>query len=172
MQQLLSYPIREVANPHDAAAVKQNQFYKLELPDSSVIKALNAGIWTDNFDIKPTCTPGNCMWAVFQSVDFYSKCEDITSTTTLLGCTNGNYHPNMTSTQGNTCATILQNGWSMSITILARDQGDGGSSVNVPKDVIWGSSHLSGVDPKKTSYVGVNKPLFTFAHAKICFYYC
>ncbi|KAE8349942.1 hypothetical protein BDV28DRAFT_151407 [Aspergillus coremiiformis] len=165
MQQLLSYRIREITSPHDSATVKRNLHYRLALPDLNVTKALNAGIWTDNFHITPTCPSGNCTWPTFPSVEFCSKCEDITSTTQLVGCRDGIYPPNMTATAATNCIIFPKDGYNLSIPIIAQGLSQGQFLVNVPKDTIWMIDHLSRVDPNRTTHNGVEYPVFTLAQA-------
>lgn len=50
------------------------------------------GIWTDVYERDYlTCPSSNCTWPAFKSVGYCSKCGDVTSEATLVGCNNVPY---------------------------------------------------------------------------------
>ena len=88
MQQLLSYPVRQVASSTHVATVKQGYPASLQgnLYRGEGLQALNVGIWAEDFGITPSCPSGNCTWPEFQSMGYCAKCEDVTSAASLVGC--------------------------------------------------------------------------------------
>lgn len=54
--------------------------------NTEMVNGLNAGIWGSGFEMEPSCPSGNCTWPVFRSAGWCSKCADITSATTFVGC--------------------------------------------------------------------------------------
>jgi hypothetical protein len=167
MQQLLSYPIRQTSNPSGMATLKRCNEYRTNIPDDLGVRhAINAGIWTDDFEVSPICESGNCTWPAFKFMGLCSKCEDITSTARLEGCTDVSFDPNKGGSQYTQCTISLARGGYAFVNITSSAIGSGFHKIYVPKEVVWIVDSL-GIGLKEASYVGVDNPLQVIAHASL-----
>lgn len=136
---------------------------------------MHAGIWSNNFDISPVCPSGNCTWPSFQSAGWCSKCEDVTSIATLVGCRNVTAHPDVSEPQYASCNVTLPHGASSSTPIEVKMGHRPVYKMTVPKDIIWtvqGSGILEeSIAHGSNDYLGVHNPLLVFAHAELGFSY-
>lgn len=169
MQQILSYPIRQVDQDSSQASTKQNyvlfdydEFYNGN--DKGYMSAIYAGLWTNSFNMNPRCPSGNCTWPPFQSVGWCSQCEDITSQATLVNCSD---LPDVTRVSGShryPCnVTIPQGSWaSFPIRVEGADDDSHGNMIEVPWGMIWESGvYVDGV------VAGVENPLFALVYAEL-----
>ncbi|KAE8349839.1 hypothetical protein BDV28DRAFT_52780 [Aspergillus coremiiformis] len=168
MQQVLSYPMRQVQTPSEMAAVQQCSGYSANAGDDFTMRrAVNAGYWTSDFAMNPVCESGDCTWPDFKSVGFCSRCEDITSTATLQGCTDVPFDPNINTTQYTRCEVILPQGTAGNVPITVTVLPSGHYAMGVPNDAIWTVNSLGNVAHHKATYGGIENPLYVLAHANL-----
>ncbi|KIX09221.1 uncharacterized protein Z518_00300 [Rhinocladiella mackenziei CBS 650.93] len=83
VQQLLHYEEIQIATLSPEATTRQSiSFNTSSWPnvDYKWVAAINAGIWSSSFNRNPSCASGNCTWPRFHSIDWCSRCDDVTST--------------------------------------------------------------------------------------------
>ncbi|KAL4895068.1 hypothetical protein BDV59DRAFT_211901 [Aspergillus ambiguus] len=88
-QQILKFPVRQAPSDSSIATAKQAILPWIPMngeTDEAMINAINAGIYSTEFELDPMCPSGNCIWPPFQSAGWCNKCEDVTSQATLVGC--------------------------------------------------------------------------------------
>lgn len=103
MQQIVSYPVRQVPSLALNATTKQAML-PFEPPtfggyDNDFFNAMNAGLWSGGFTASADCPSGNCTWAPFTTAGWCSKCEDVTSSARLVGCDNVTFSATVTNIQ-------------------------------------------------------------------------
>ncbi|RHZ47233.1 DUF3176 domain-containing protein [Aspergillus thermomutatus] len=175
IQQIVSYPIRETKSVSDQAPAKQARAFVLNGPsgdDINFVNSINAGIWTNNFDVYPTCPSGNCTWPAFDSVGWCSQCEDVTSKATLVGCDDFNLTRSDPHLGVTPCNLTLPHGEPANFNISVRSVSRGSLQMTFPEDVIWSVNYNPELgdpfSPVPTEvYLGVENPMFVVAHAEI-----
>ncbi|PLB50945.1 hypothetical protein P170DRAFT_474494 [Aspergillus steynii IBT 23096] len=87
-QQIFKFPVRNVPSDTSNATAKQAilPWIPTDGIDSRIFDAMNAGIYSADFELDPVCPSGNCTWPPFQSAGWCSKCEDVTAQATPVGC--------------------------------------------------------------------------------------
>ena len=82
IQQILRYPSKDLHSTMGVVSTKRNTFFPFDSRTLSYKGAIHSAIWADSsdFDISPKCPSGNCQWQPFTSLDWCSKCGDVTST--------------------------------------------------------------------------------------------
>jgi hypothetical protein len=90
LQQLLSYPLHEVEQKQLFAWAPQNfdysKLFRDDLSDKEFFKVLEAGTWSTQKPLEPSCPTARCKWDNFKSVGWCTKCEDRTETAVLSDC--------------------------------------------------------------------------------------
>lgn len=102
VQLIIKYQDREVPRHSDKARAKQSRdFAPVFDPNNTAVfistaegaeyttdflKTISIADWSDQSSLDPTCPSGQCTWPKFQSIEFCSKCQDITKNSTLVGC--------------------------------------------------------------------------------------
>ena len=93
IQQIVRYPSRITLSPNGVATTSRAFGFGADIDELDQISASNAGSWSDStqFQRSPICTSGTCDWPTFTSLEWCSKCEDVTNSTVLKGdfCDNG-----------------------------------------------------------------------------------
>ncbi|PKX90088.1 DUF3176 domain-containing protein [Aspergillus novofumigatus IBT 16806] len=183
VQQIVSYPVRQVISPSDVATMKQARFpLSAENTgadvDDAFDHAMHAGLWSDNFILDPTCPSGNCTWPVFLSAGWCSKCEDVTSTARLVGCTDPvDLNASSNGTQSSPCSIDLSHGTASDtpLTIQPYNFNFGSTgprpyTIEVPSEAIWAVNYedqIGLVSRTNSTYLGVQDPLVVLAHAEL-----
>ncbi|KAL4805366.1 hypothetical protein BDV18DRAFT_161022 [Aspergillus unguis] len=168
LQQVISYPNRLTDSGDSggiATAMQSRTGLAHEKRFGNMVSANGRGIWTNNFDVRPRCSTGNCTWPVFPSLGYCSKCVDMTSSA-RLNCREP------LSREGDTaeglCEVILPKGRSSNTTVRLEFEQGRVQSVWLPKDVIWTVNRPHVRDPPLgDTYAGVQKPLLVLAHANL-----
>ena len=176
--------------PSDGAKVKQSNFIISKTDSEEFKNAINVGFWSSDFPMSPVCPPKNCTWLPFQSVEVCSKCEDVTSSARLSGCTDAPFNADLLEPQPKACnVTLLQGGLSpypIKIETQGRQDNISYFSMEIPEHMIWGvdwmenSVRIKNPDQGLTaaqevdnlvipdnSYIGVENPLMVVAHAAL-----
>jgi hypothetical protein len=89
LQQLLEYPTRDHRFLTDDAAIPQNLIFSVDFTNSAQMRsALMAGIYGDQgtFQHAPRCPTAHCHWESYRTVEWCSKCENMTAIATLGNC--------------------------------------------------------------------------------------
>ncbi|OJJ34564.1 hypothetical protein ASPWEDRAFT_42551 [Aspergillus wentii DTO 134E9] len=169
MQQIVTYPTRQVESPSKRAIAKQSHI-AMPVVDDGFRDSVDSGIWGKDFNVNPTCPSGNCTWAPFTSIGYCSRCEDITSQPKSISCPNVTMDHNMTGIQKTMCnITILDGPW-IQTPIQVKPLGDGALVMEIPEDVIWqadiwGRPLSSGQDwTRKYPY---KNEMTSLAHARL-----
>lgn len=165
MQQIVSYPVRQVDGKTDQAVAKRNgllfdteSYYDYE---EDVVGAIYAGVWTTDFRLDPTCPSGNCTWPPFQSIGWCSQCEDITSQATLANCTDIPEDTDMTEPHVYPCnVTVPEGNWASFPIHVSKTRGV--AMLEMATEMVW----TVGIRPPG-EYAGVENPLVVLAHAKM-----
>ncbi|KAJ5552318.1 hypothetical protein N7494_001696 [Penicillium frequentans] len=176
VQQILTYPVREVTQNSSAASIQQSRYI---IPDPTLgsgmstgfFDAANAGIWTDNFDLEPKCPSGDCTWPLFQSVELCTKCQDVTSSAKIQGCQTSSF--NMSSRQDQTISCNISlpqlSPYEGSIS-LSYETMQGIKPVTemvIPEKVVWVGHSLPLVQTLSNKTIGgVENPLLVIAQAE------
>ncbi|OJJ78426.1 DUF3176 domain-containing protein [Aspergillus glaucus CBS 516.65] len=165
MQQIVSYPVRQVDDDTGQAVAKRNEFlFDLESygdHEEDIVGAIYAGVWTTNFRLDPTCPSGNCTWPPFQSIGWCSQCEDITSQATLANCTDIPEDTDMTEPHVYPCNVTVPGGnWASFPIHVSKTRGV--AMLEMPTDMVW----TVGIRPLG-EYAGVENPLVVLAYAKM-----
>lgn len=116
IQQVLQFPVRQVAEGSVTAEVEQAILpFDIRSPGGfpgSYVGAIQAGLFSKNFNLNPTCSSGNCTWNSFQSAGWCSRCENATSEATLVGCDIDSFNTSSHETQEIPCSiTLLDGTW-------------------------------------------------------------
>ncbi|ODM19713.1 hypothetical protein SI65_04699 [Aspergillus cristatus] len=163
MQQIVSYPVRQVDDHTGQAVAKRNEYlFGLDSyydREEDVVGAIYAGVWTTGFKLDPTCPSGNCTWPPFQSLGWCSQCEDITSKATLANCTDIPESTNMTEPHVYPCNVTVPGGNSASVPIQV-SKTNGVTMLQMPTDMLW----TVGIRPPGV-FAGVENPLIVLGHA-------
>lgn len=113
IQQVLRFPVRQVISSSSTAAIEQAVLAFKPTPGITpdlFFGAIETGLWSENFDLNPTCPSGNCTWPTFQSAGWCSKCENVTSAATLVGCDIGSFNTSNHEAQVVPCNITLSDG--------------------------------------------------------------
>ena len=89
VQQVLKYPIRPVSTPNPNVVAKKASVFAVDPSSNSFVFAVNSALWTTSTSIyerTPSCPSGNCDWPAFTSMEWCSKCADVTASATLSPC--------------------------------------------------------------------------------------
>ncbi|OJJ35802.1 hypothetical protein ASPWEDRAFT_41044 [Aspergillus wentii DTO 134E9] len=184
IQQIISYPVRQVPSPTDIASTKQAIFpFTLETrdamyepsgaSDTGFNNAINTGIWSEDFNINPTCASGNCTFDPFQSTGWCSQCEDMTSQARLVGCYDIRLDNTSTVSSYTWCNVTLPQGYPSGSKINILPQRTKGQYLmELPTEIVWTVSDPNdiGYTWNKT-YSGIAGPLMVLAHASFNFTY-
>ena len=164
MQQIMSYPIRQVGKDSSQAyAKRKTMLFDTMDYTQDLMGAVYAGMWTNQFDLNPSCPSGNCTWPPFTSTGWCSQCEDITSQTSLANCTNMPNNTDPAEPYEYPCnVTVPQGSWSASpIKAQKTDYADS-AYIEIPRDVAWEVGRkMRGV------FAGVTDPMFVMAYAHL-----
>ena len=167
MQQLFSYPVRQVASPAHVATVKQGHPASLQgnLYRGEGLQALNVGIWAEDFGITPSCPSGNCTWPEFQSMGYCARCKDVTSTASLVGCNHVPANVSLTDELNPILCNITQRPpllpWDISF-ILQRAASSGQAIIKLPNEAITFTR-----SSEKCKIAGIQNPMQAIAYAKL-----
>lgn len=165
MQQIMSYPIRQVGKDSSQASAKRNTILFDHLSDyeQDLMNAIHVGMWTDKFDLNPSCPSGNCTWPPFLSIGWCSQCEDITSQATLANCTDMPNDTHPAEPYEYPCnVTVPQGGWSASPIKIDKTPYAGSAYIQIPKDMVWEvGTKMRGI------FAGVTDPMFVIAYAQL-----
>lgn len=191
VQQILSYPVLENVHPSDGAKVPRSEFILSNAGSEDFKNAVNIGFWAGDFPVNPICPSGNCTWLPFRSVEVCSKCEDVTSSAKLSGCTDAPFDVKLQKPQPLACnVTLPQGGWSaypVDIEPFGRSDNISSFLMNIPDHVMWivdsmdssswtkesgqtisgGEEYVDDVVLSNSSYLGVENPLMVIAHAQL-----
>ncbi|OJJ85936.1 DUF3176 domain-containing protein [Aspergillus glaucus CBS 516.65] len=113
IQQVLRFPVRQVISSSSTAVVEQAVLAFKPTPGVTsdlFFGAIETGLWSGNFDLNPTCPSGNCTWPTFQSAGWCSKCENVTSAATLVGCDIASFNTSSHEAQVVPCSITLSDG--------------------------------------------------------------
>ncbi|RJE20239.1 hypothetical protein PHISCL_07417 [Aspergillus sclerotialis] len=173
MQQVLSYPVRQVPVPSNTATAQQSVF-PFHMNNDRVIdnkfgSALYAGIYSNGFGVAPTCPSGNCTWPAFPSMGWCSKCEDVTASAKLVGCHDLPYNVSSPGPLNASCNISLPHG-DPGVVNIRFGSSVGFPDLEVPKQMIWTvNSRTSTIFQYSTTFLGVDNPFLVFAQAKLGF---
>ncbi|KAL2836887.1 hypothetical protein BJY01DRAFT_251766 [Aspergillus pseudoustus] len=185
MQQILTYPTREVAavrvteggaQSSDTATAKQAFTFVPALFNTNFQTIINTGVWSELSGLEPnvTCPSGNCDWEPFESVGMCSECEDVTSIISLE-C--------LRSFTVNTSTSWYDDDPTCSITSPSPEGNrlyfdvtvqPGGSSRDpythyeheFPEHIVWSPTRLHS-GSQNTTYAGLLKPQSVIVHAEL-----
>ncbi|CAG8213515.1 unnamed protein product [Penicillium salamii] len=172
MQQVLVYPIRPTViatNSHRAAA-KQAVYMLQGTLGKPMAAIVSAGVWSDDFEVTPSCPSGNCTWPAFQSMGMCSQCEELTPKASLK-CDDswGNSTKEDRGWYGLFCYIDIGQGISGKFYVNTRNgffREDWLAIMDYPEDLVWSPYTLTRYIDNFT-YVGVRNPQAVVAHAKI-----
>lgn len=172
IQQIIDYPLGEVTRESDLAVAKQAIFWYNgygrfgTIFDKMISDSVNAGVWTDDFEVNPVCQSGNCTWPSFDSLGWCSQCEDVTASAVLVGCDNATIKIGNKTTQHTSCNITLPLGNPGMLQMTSELKGNL-TKVSIPQYIVWTvNDHISQDRP---SYVGVENPQFVLAYAEFDF---
>ncbi|RDW64467.1 DUF3176 domain-containing protein [Aspergillus mulundensis] len=186
MQQPLTYPLREVRAENSSSAVAPQAAVLLpELLGSDTRSILYTGVWSDDFEVRPSCPSGNCTWAPFQSVGMCSKCEDVTRSTTMTWT---DARVNLSKLERVTAQIQLELPQkvyleelpvysvvvdSYSVPVDPDSAADSGTEtfLSFPRRMLWSPFSVFSYASLSSnySYLGVRNPLYVLAHAELDF---
>jgi hypothetical protein len=84
MQQILSYPARLVVLPDASAVAWQSRAGPVYFSrEASARSAIYKAMWASDLQSPPVCPSNHCEWNEFPSIEYYSHCEDVTSSLRL-----------------------------------------------------------------------------------------
>ncbi|CAG8919328.1 unnamed protein product [Penicillium salamii] len=196
VQQILTYPTREVIVTSSHATVKQSQKVDYYSHWEMFFDALSGAPYSKSFPIDPICPSSSCSWPLFRSVEVCSKCEDVTASATLVGCGPVAFNSSIHEEQSTSCHVSLpdRNSSSSPVSItwnkgidmdaesnLGNDQSFGGQpgwfQMAFPYDILWytHTMRLSSEDKlnknplsmTETSILGVKNPVSAVARAQL-----
>ncbi|KAJ5570225.1 uncharacterized protein N7459_009655 [Penicillium hispanicum] len=161
VQQILSYPVRQTPSNTDQATMPQARTFAQNTNYTAFTEYFNAGLWTTNFAIDPTCPSGNCTWSEFQSLGFCSKCQDVTSSSSLYDCDQWTYNATDSKAQEYNCYISTGHGENGSLVI---DYHDSYRGAFIPTGILWA---LNSIGKSNESFLGVDNAVAAFAHAEL-----
>lgn len=176
LQQILTFPVRHVANDSSTAAVQQAVVPQIPLVEGAGIPLSNsfhAGMYSEHFDVTPICPSGNCTWPSFQSVGWCSKCEDFTSIATLVGCDIASFNTSSHDNQTVPCNITLANGLWVRNDITGYWSSDLSSSPFVEGFMMdFTQNRVANLNDNSFAYfnqsiLGVTSPLRAIAHVRL-----
>jgi Protein of unknown function (DUF3176) len=180
VQQVLSYPVRQVPSQSARATTTQALAFLTNGFDLDFLTAINAGIWSQSgqFDRHPFCPSGNCTWPSFESVGWCTKCEDVTSSASLLGC---DLHIDVDTfvdepQQTRLCNVTFSHGLPSSVPVQVSAQADNGNIteiyITVPAETIWALYLTSNEDliSSESVFLGLVNPILVLGQAKLTFH--
>lgn len=139
IQQIIDYPLGEITRDSDLAMAKQAVGFERDydkFSDSQIRNSVNAGIWTDNFEVNTTCPSGNCTWPSFDSVGWCSQCEDVTDSAVLVGCDNATIYIDNKTAQHTFCYIVLPLGNPGMLQMTFDSKGDFNQAY-IPRHIVW-----------------------------------
>jgi hypothetical protein len=96
---------------------------------TAYVDATELAFWTNEFSFDPTCPSGNCTWPTFYSTELCSRCEDVTSHSTLVGCDPGSFNASLSEDMQISCNVSLPQGaWSSDPICISRTFQNGRSA--------------------------------------------
>lgn len=164
MQQIMSYPIRQVdKDSSQAYAKRKTMLFDTMDYTQDLMGAVYAGMWTNQFDLNPSCPSGNCTWPPFVSTGWCSQCEDITSQTSLANCTDMPDDTDPAQPYEYPCnVTVPQGDWSASTIKKEKTDYPDSAYIEIPQDFVWEvGTKMRGV------FAGVTDPTFVIAYAQL-----
>lgn len=191
IQQVISYPLRSVSDPDNlsGAVAPQVRGYISTSKTIDWKNAIMQGLWSsEDLDLPPKCSSGNCTWERFPSIGICSQCADLTSIA-KLNCS----LPGPDDNFNKTCHVALPHPW------VAEDELTGDTIIpgsfavsndngimSLPNVVIWERFSVEDLDesPENTesdtdllfsedskhpnsTFAGVKNPLVAYAFAAI-----
>ncbi|KAL3474559.1 hypothetical protein BJX99DRAFT_176590 [Aspergillus californicus] len=167
MQQLVTYPIREIDSVDGRGAMVKQAVTLLPESLEDPQTTIYTGMWAEDFEVSPTCPSGNCTWPAFQSVGMCSQCEDITSSTTF-DCDQTEVNTTIHETHTSYCRFNPPDGEHYTATVEVTVQPNLSTflRVNYPDKVVWTASQMISATSNRT-YVRVKNPLITVAFAEL-----
>lgn len=142
LQQLISYPIKEIYTDSTLASVSRATSFKIYSYDGPFAAAINAGIWTDPPIQTPTCPTGNCTWPGYTSMVLCSRCGKVTEHAVLKDCDIEAYNPAI----GDATSAILP---------CRVELADGGI-INAPITVTFSNGTPDGLNYSRDSVASVS----------------
>ncbi|KAJ0417816.1 hypothetical protein BJY00DRAFT_315607 [Aspergillus carlsbadensis] len=169
MQQIITYPLREVDTLDGASASAAQAFALIpETLQEGVSTIIYTGMWGSNFAVDPTCPSGNCTWPAFESVGMCSQCEDMTAAA-ALSC-DGTLDTTSTGTPDPvTCDIMLPDGNYMGANQPFEVNMGVDSvqwTVDFPAHAVWVVDYQIS-DSSDSVYSGLENPLVTVAYAQL-----
>jgi hypothetical protein len=180
IQQLLEYPTRDHTFVTNDAAILQNLNFTVDIYSSVQMRsALMAGMYTDKgtFQHTPRCPTAHCHWENYRTVEWCSKCEDMTALAKLGDCDYDSHAKDMiqdpTRSNSQFCNVTLGKGLPKSLMILGKmipaDEGIPANpflSLQYLDEVIW---YISGLSDFKfgESYLGIASPLLVMGYVRL-----
>jgi hypothetical protein len=170
MQQVLVYPVRPTvtATNSQRAAAKQAVYMLQGTLGQPMAATVSAGVWSDDFEVTPSCPSGNCTWPAFQSMGMCSQCEDITAKASLQ-CDNFRTNSTMAGFDSIPCYIDIGQGDTGKFQVNTRNGSkfeNWIATMNYPEDLVWSPYTLTRYIDNFT-YAGVQNPQSVLAHAKI-----
>lgn len=161
MQQVIVYKLRSV--PQGTASIGGAQVYNVSSPDRFVTElpmkaAFYNGIFNGNSapQLTPACSSGNCTWEPFSSLAFCSRCEDVTSSSSLV-CNTTNAIDESTSQCNYTVPNLP--------VIQYGTEEDDDAGANGPNMLASAASAVQIIAPDEGFFeiIGIRAPLTGFA---------
>lgn len=172
MQQLLNYPLREVGMLSSRAAVKQSVSFFLDSNrdgriSDDYLTAINAGIWTKEFAVIPSCPSGNCTWPLFDSEGLCTQCEDVTASATLEVAMTPFDYQTPRAQQAN-CSVNLSHGRPGIIPMDVVNISPDTCALNIPEHVIWSLNNpVPTHETEEDVHFGIEAPISVIAHVEL-----
>ncbi|KAJ5501532.1 hypothetical protein N7453_006349 [Penicillium expansum] len=144
VQQVLSYPVRSavLSPPAGIADAPQADNMTISTSTTALAGSTLLGIWSNGFDVQPTCSSGNCTWPTFPFGRGYNSSDE-------SSYTNG------------TCEVLFPRGFGSKTSIgLTATEGVGYLLVEIPYLMAWKLYDSSTGSPGQTStYANVTNPI-------------
>ncbi|PLN78358.1 hypothetical protein BDW42DRAFT_187476 [Aspergillus taichungensis] len=191
IQQVISYPLVSVPNLDNMGGAVAPQVTRY-IPAPKIIDWKNAimqGLWSsEDMNLEPKCSSGNCTWDPFPSIGICSQCADLTSIA-KLNCSLPDPEKNF----NKTCHIALPHPW-VGMDALSGDKIIPGSFpvsntqglMTMPNVAIWKRFSVGDLDQSDEAYesdpdllvsedsdhpnstfAGVKNPLVAYAYAEI-----
>ena len=110
MQQIITFPTKQVPSRSYNATVKQAILPGTQVGEHLFV-AMMAGMYsTAGPKLDPVCPSGNCTWLPFKSAGWCSKCEDVTSRATSIGCDMTSFNTSRHENQTVSCNSLFPDG--------------------------------------------------------------
>ncbi|KAL4891331.1 hypothetical protein BDV59DRAFT_182242 [Aspergillus ambiguus] len=170
-QQILKFSVRQAPSASSVATAKQSILPWIPMNggmEEAILYAIDTGVYSAGFELDPVCPSGNCTWLPFQSAGWCSKCEDVTSQATLVGCDitslNTSRHEaqtvpcNITFPDGSWINSDVQGFWNE--TIL-------GQVLSIPAVQLTAVNNQQYGPYLHESILGINSPVSAFAFVEL-----